>query len=75
MDFETFKKIVYREGYIIVSFFLMWFILNIVVTVHVHPTYSFHKTVDVLTVALYAAYWLGRLIMWLIKKAKQGIPY
>ncbi|MBD3426104.1 MAG: hypothetical protein GF409_02600 [Candidatus Omnitrophica bacterium] len=75
MDFTTFKKIIYREGYIIVSFFLMWFILNLLVTLHVKPTYSFHRTVDILVVALYAGYWFGRFVSWLIKKNRQIKPY
>ncbi|MFC1548476.1 hypothetical protein ACFL5E_00795 [Candidatus Omnitrophota bacterium] len=66
MDFRTVKKAIYREGYIIVCFLLLWFILNLVVMSRINPTYSFHRTVDWLAIILYLCYWAGRMIVWLV---------
>ena len=73
MDFGTFKKIIYREGYIIACFLLLWFILNLVVMSQINPTYSFHRTVDWLAILLYLCYWVGRMIMWLVGRISRRV--
>ncbi len=73
MDFGTLKKVVYREGYIIVCFLLLWFILNLVVMSRINPTYSFHRTVDGLAIILYLCYWVGRMIMWLVGRISRRV--
>jgi hypothetical protein len=70
MSFRDFKKIVYREAYIVVSFFLVWFLLNLAVMSQISASYQFHQTLDRLIILLYACYWAGRLVMWLTGKMR-----